>query len=124
MVKNANPKQLRYLELVKQLRGKYKQVMFVNLSISALGLFEKTSFDFTNMKKDQHIDNVQTSFVIWKIIDEAIWSVSKKIRQYLEQIGIDIRIGLLQNTDLLGTARILRNELETWEKNYTKDLWP
>ena len=37
----------------------------------------------------------------------------KKIGQYLEQIGIAIRIGLLQNTDLLGTARILRNELET-----------
>ena len=72
MVKNANPKQLKYLELVKQLRGKYKQVMFVNLSISAIGLFEKTSFDFTNMKKDQHIDNAQMSFVIRKIIDGAL----------------------------------------------------
>ena len=43
----------------------------------------------------------------------ALGAVSKKIGQYLEQIGIDIRIGLLQKTVLLGTARILRKVLET-----------
>ena len=43
----------------------------------------------------------------------ALGSVSKKIGQYLERIGIDVRIGLLQKTALLGTARILRSVLET-----------
>ena len=45
IVKNDNPKRLGSLELVKQLMEKYKQVKFVNLSISALGLFDKTSSD-------------------------------------------------------------------------------
>ena len=47
------------------------------------------------------------------VVVGALGSVSKKIGQYLEQIGIDIRIGLLQKTALLGTARILRKVLET-----------
>ena len=35
--KNANRKRLKYLELAKQLREKYKQLRFVNLSFSAFG---------------------------------------------------------------------------------------
>ena len=62
----------KYLELGKQLREKYKQVKFVNLSISALGFFGKTSSDFTNMMNDLHMDTAQTSFVIRKIINIAI----------------------------------------------------
>ena len=37
----------------------------------------------------------------------ALGPVSKKIGQYIEQIGIDIRTGLLQKIALLGTGRIL-----------------
>ena len=47
------------------------------------------------------------------VVVGALGSVSKKIGQYLEKIGIDVRIGLLQKTALLGTARILRSVLET-----------
>ena len=47
------------------------------------------------------------------VVVGALGSVSKTIGQFLEQIGIDIRIGLLQKAALLGTARILRNVLET-----------
>ena len=47
------------------------------------------------------------------VVVGALRAVSKKIGQYLEQIGIDIRIGLLQKAAMLGTARILRKVLET-----------
>ena len=47
------------------------------------------------------------------VVVGALGPVSNRIGQYLEQSGIDIKIGLLQNTDLLRTARILRKVLET-----------
>lgn len=47
------------------------------------------------------------------VVVGALGSVSKKIGQHLEQIAIGTRIGLLQKTALLGTARILRKVLDT-----------
>ena len=72
MAKNANRKQLKYLELLKQLKEKYKQVKFVTLSISAIGFFDKTSSGFNDMMKDLQIYTTQMSFVIRKIITIAI----------------------------------------------------
>ena len=46
------------------------------------------------------------------VVVVALGSVSRWIGQCLEQIGIDVRIGLLQKTALLGTARILRKVFE------------
>ena len=57
---------------MKQLKEKYKQVNLVKLSLSALGLFDKTSSDFTGMIKDLDMDNAQTDFVIRKIINIAL----------------------------------------------------
>ena len=48
----------------------------------------------------------------------ALGSVSKRIGQYLGQIRIDIRIELLQKTDLLGTAKMLRKLLQTLDENH------
>ena len=47
------------------------------------------------------------------VVAGTLGSVDKKIEQYMDQIGIDIRIGLLQKTAFLGTGRILRKVLET-----------
>ena len=58
------------------------------------------------------------------VVVGALGSVSKKIGQYLEKIGIDVRIGLLQKTALLGTVRIVRSVLETEVENHSKDPWP
>ena len=49
MVVNVNQKRRKYLELAKHLKEKNKQVKFVNLPISALGLFDQTSPDFTDI---------------------------------------------------------------------------
>ena len=42
-------------------------LLLLLLSISAPGLFDKSSSDFTDMATDLHIDTAQTSFVIRKI---------------------------------------------------------
>ena len=47
------------------------------------------------------------------VVVGALGSVCKNIGKYMEQIGIDIRIGLLQKTAVLRTGRILRKVLET-----------
>ena len=47
------------------------------------------------------------------VVVGALGSVSRRIAQGLEQIGIDGRIGLLQKIALLGTARILRKVFES-----------
>ena len=42
----------------------------------------------------------------------ALGSVTKKLGQWIEKLGIRVRIGLLLKTMLLGTARILRKVLD------------
>ena len=52
------------------------------------------------------------SFDVIPVVVGALGSVSRRIAQGLEQIGIEVRIGLLQKTALLGTVRILRKVFE------------
>ena len=54
MVKMLIENDFKYLELVKQLKKKHKQVKFVNPSISVLGLFDKLSSNFIDMMIDLH----------------------------------------------------------------------
>ena len=57
---------------------------------------------------------------IWKmkkvevipVIIGALGTITKKMKGWLEKIGIEIRTELLQKTALLGTARILRKVME------------
>ena len=42
----------------------------------------------------------------------TLGSVTKNIEQWIDKLGIRARIGLLQKTTLLGTARILRRVLD------------
>jgi len=74
LAKNANRKKLKYLELVNQLKDNYRLVKFVNLSMSSLGLFDKSSSDFIDMMKDLEITTDQTSFIIKRIMNIAIRS--------------------------------------------------
>lgn len=46
------------------------------------------------------------------VVVEALESVTKKLGQCIEKLEIRVRIGLLQKTTLLGTARILRMVLD------------
>ena len=46
------------------------------------------------------------------VVVGAFGSVTKKLGQWIEKLGIRVRIGLLLKTMLLGTARILRKVLD------------
>ena len=46
------------------------------------------------------------------VIVGALGCVSKSIKTWIDKIGVNVKISLLQKTALLGTARILRKVLE------------
>ena len=74
-----------------------------------------------NEKIEKYQDLIREIMKLWNlrrfevipVVVGALGAVSKKIGQYLEKIGIDIRVGLLQKTALLRTATLLRKVLET-----------
>ena len=47
------------------------------------------------------------------VVVGALGVVSKRLDAWLEKLGVTIRMGLLQKTALLGTARILRKVLDS-----------
>ena len=47
------------------------------------------------------------------VVVGALGVVSKRLDAWLEKLGVTIRMGLLQKTSLLGTARILRKVLDS-----------
>ena len=51
--------------------------------------------------------------IVIPIVVGALGAVSKELDKCMEKIGITLNIGHLQNTAILGTARILRKVLET-----------
>ena len=52
------------------------------------------------------------SVKIIPVVVGALGSVTKKLGQWIEKLGIRVRIGLLQKTTPLGTARILRKVID------------
>ena len=55
---------------------------------------------------------VNKKVTVIPIIVGAVGTMSKDPENYIEQLGITIRLEHLQKTVLLGTARILRKMLE------------
>ena len=51
--------------------------------------------------------------IIIIVVVGALGVVSKRLDAWLEKLGVTIRMGLLQKTALLGTARILRKVLDS-----------
>ena len=71
---NINRKQSKYEKLIKDQKKKFKAVKFINLSISALGVFEKESAAFIKMLEDIHLDKNHVKYIIKKIINISIRS--------------------------------------------------
>ena len=46
------------------------------------------------------------------VVIGALGSVTKGFDRWTEKLGIQLHVGVMQNTALLGTARILRKVLE------------
>ena len=71
-------------------------------------------------KIDKYRDLKRETEKLWAIRQQevvllvvgALGAVSKMLDTWLDELGITIRMGLLQKTTLLGTARILRKVFE------------
>ena len=63
-------KQSKYAALIQDQMNNFKAVKFVNLSVSALGVFDQKSSPFIQMLKELNVDNSHQKYVIRKII---IW---------------------------------------------------
>ena len=68
----AERKKQKYRELTQQLKNDYDKVNFVNLSISALGIYDKSTTDFIDMMKTLKFDKRSRNYMIKKITSIAI----------------------------------------------------
>ena len=71
---NINRKRLKYEKIMGQ-RKKFNCVKFINLSISALGVFDNEPAAFLKMLEDMHLEKTHTKYLIKRIINIAIRSM-------------------------------------------------
>ena len=64
---NAERKRLKYARLVSDLRPRFKSVIFVNLSISSLGIFSDSCSSFLEMCDSLSIDDQHKRYLISKL---------------------------------------------------------
>ena len=69
---NAEKKKQKYWELAQQLKNDYDKVNFVNLSISALDIYDKSTTDFITMIKTLKFEKSPTNYIIKKLTSKAI----------------------------------------------------
>ena len=71
---NINLKYSKYKELIKELKRKFNCVKFINLSVSALGVFDSESAAFIDMLERLDVNKNHVTYYIKKIITIAIRS--------------------------------------------------
>ncbi len=71
---NIKRKQEKYTDVIKEQKKHFKSVEFINLSISALGVFDKESSAFLKMLNRLDVSETQTKYYIKKIINICIRS--------------------------------------------------
>ena len=69
---NIQRKYSKYKEMIIEQKKKFHPVKFINLSISALGVFEKESSAFIQMLEHLNSDKASVKYIIRKIINIAI----------------------------------------------------
>ena len=57
---NINRKRLKYEKLIMDQKKKFNYVKFINLSISALGVYDNESAAFLKILEDMHLDRAHT----------------------------------------------------------------
>ena len=71
---NSKRKQAKYMDVIKEQKKHFKSVKLINLSISALGVFDKESSTFLKMLNELDVSEAQTKYCIKKIINICIRS--------------------------------------------------
>ena len=69
---NAERKAQKYRDLVLQQSNKYANVKFINLLMSALGIFDKGTSDFLDMLTDLQFDAATKNYILRKLTTIAI----------------------------------------------------
>ena len=69
---NVDRKRERYKDLITQQKDHFKTVKFINLSISALGVFSKECSTFMKMLNEAGLDKKHQNFCVKKIMSIAI----------------------------------------------------
>ena len=69
---NMSRKNDKYSDLIRSLKQEYKDVRFINLSLSTLGVFSSLSSDFLDMFQDLNIDNNHRNYILRKVTNIAI----------------------------------------------------
>ena len=64
---SAHRKELKYRPLLSDLATDYKEINFINLCISCLGIFGTSSNSFLEMCNDNSIDTHRLNFIISKL---------------------------------------------------------
>ena len=70
--KNSSRKATKYKPLLRDLNSSYRSVHFINLSMSALGIFESSSDSMVTMMDDLGFDKNRRSQIIKKIINISV----------------------------------------------------
>ena len=69
---NANRKHQKYNDLIKEQESNFIKVKFVNLSLSTLGVFGRTSDSFDDMLRNLQFDSQQSKYIKKKIVSTCI----------------------------------------------------
>ena len=69
---NANRKRQKYLDLIKEQEADYDKVKFVNLSLSTLGVFSRSSENFDGMLRSLKCDTKFCKYIKKKIVNMCI----------------------------------------------------
>ena len=70
--KNSSRKATKYKPLLRDVNSSYRSVHFINLSMSALGIFESSSDSIMIMMDDLGFDKNRRSQIIKKIINVSV----------------------------------------------------
>ena len=69
---NANRKRQKYLDLINEQEADYDKVKFVNLSLSTLGVFGRSSENFDGMLSSLKCDAKYSKYIKKKIVNMCI----------------------------------------------------
>ena len=69
---NSNRKQLKYKTMIREQQKNFNDVRFVNLSMSALGVFEHLTKSFLDMLQDLEFDVTTRNYLIRRTMTIAI----------------------------------------------------
>ena len=70
--KNSHRKHSKYNDLIRQQEHLFSKVKYVNLSVSALGVFDQLSQSFLDMLKDLNYNPSTRNYIVRKISNIAI----------------------------------------------------